>query len=118
MEALAKAMAVANGSKIQQLVNDTGKEILLNGTEGKGPLDTYAAQIAAFLPSQRRQVCPSVVLASNAVHMRENSGKFPLFLVPLKDLWNAGGCLIGCDTLPFAFCTFLYVVGIPDTWFA
>lgn len=38
----------------QQLVNDTGKEILLNGTEGKGPLDTYAAQIAAFLPSQRR----------------------------------------------------------------
>ena len=54
MEALAKAMAVANGSKIQQLVNDTGKEILLNGTEGTGPLDTYAAQIAAFLPSQRR----------------------------------------------------------------
>ncbi len=61
MEALAKAMAVAeplprvaNWSKIQQLVNDAGKEILLNCTDGKSTLDKYATQIAVFQLSQRR----------------------------------------------------------------
>ncbi|MFA6844867.1 MAG: extracellular solute-binding protein [Sphaerochaetaceae bacterium] len=51
-EALLKALAVAeplprvsNWDKIQQCLNDAGKEILLNGAEVKATLDKYALQV-------------------------------------------------------------------------